>query len=406
MAARRRATQAATLQKSQTKSSHSKESNSDENEKSKREEFNEQAIAKKQQHAKSMHLIPLPLQFTVLVCSGFLFLLAYRDLFATGKVMFGDMDSAMLRYTGSMKWYDDSRGWKSSMGGLSAVRGVSTDDNDMGGFFVRKMTGAVGLAYALQKLLPLLVQDSKSDWKRGHYTPLLLSCAVGNGFLAGYYISHWNDLKGSGAEQMALAIVVALLVEFVVFMGYCLRVTLQKPPPAMAKSYPAGKGPTSIVHRIVARTIAIVTGCALLIAGRDFFFTGHVLPFPPGDEMYLEWTGTFFHSPPPGSEEAMEYGMEAPLHSGDKFLARLMALYFLVIGAQKVFSSFGVRLGKDRSGEIVCKTFWKSQTFGNVILLFTLRLFAEPSTSASVDLRWHLMCIGYETFILGLYAYY
>lgn len=404
MAVRRRKTQDAALLKRQAKSSDSKETDSDE--KAKKQKMDALAMSTKKQYAKNMHLIPLPLQCTVLLCSGFLFLLAYRDLFATGKVMFGDMDLAMLHYTRSITWYDDSNGWKSSMGGLSAVRGVSTDENDMGGFFVRKMTGAVGLAYALQKLVPVLVQDSKTDWKRGHYTPLLLSCAVGNGVLAGYYVSHWDDLVGAGAEQMALAIVISLVVEMAVFGGYCLRVSLQKTPIVMAKSYPVGKGPASTVHRIVARTVAIVTGFVLLIASRDFFFTGYVLPFPPGDEMYLEWTGAFFHSPPNGSHEAMEYGMEAPLHSGDKFLARLMALYFLVIGVQKVFSSFGVRLGKDRSGEIVCRTFWKSQTIGNIFVLLTLRLFAEPSTSASLDLRWHLMCIGYETFILGLYAYY
>ena len=292
------------------------------------------------------------------------------------------------------------------MGGLSAIRGVSTDENDMGGLFVRKMTGAVGLAYALQKLVPVLVQDSNADWKRGHYTPLLLSCVLGNVVLAAYHASQWGEWTGAGAQPLVGAIVAALMLEAIVLVGYCYSVARHRPPLRVAPSFPPGKSESSIVHRIVARTVVMVTGCVLLISMRDFFFTGRVLPFPPGDEYYLEWTGAFFHSPPPGTEEEMEFGMEAPLHSGTKFLARLQALYCLVIGGQKLFSCLGVRLNTDRSGEIISKTFWKSQTVGNVILLFTLRLFAEPSTSASLDLRWHLMCIGYETFILGLYAFY
>ena len=42
------------------------------------------------------HLPPLPLVFTVLVCSGFLFMFAIRDFMATGRNIFGEADEAML----------------------------------------------------------------------------------------------------------------------------------------------------------------------------------------------------------------------------------------------------------------------------------------------------------------------
>ena len=42
------------------------------------------------------HLPPMGLVFTVLVCSGFLFVYSFRDVFATGKNIGGAMDQAML----------------------------------------------------------------------------------------------------------------------------------------------------------------------------------------------------------------------------------------------------------------------------------------------------------------------
>jgi hypothetical protein len=42
------------------------------------------------------HLPPLGLVFSVIACSGFLFVFAFRDVFATGKIVGGAMDEAML----------------------------------------------------------------------------------------------------------------------------------------------------------------------------------------------------------------------------------------------------------------------------------------------------------------------
>jgi len=52
------------------------------------------AVAKIQQ-LKALHLAPLPLVLTVLVCSGFMWMLAFRDLMATGRPIMGRMDEAM-----------------------------------------------------------------------------------------------------------------------------------------------------------------------------------------------------------------------------------------------------------------------------------------------------------------------
>lgn len=42
------------------------------------------------------HLPPLGLVFTVIACSGFLFMFAFRDVFATGRTIAGPMDEAFL----------------------------------------------------------------------------------------------------------------------------------------------------------------------------------------------------------------------------------------------------------------------------------------------------------------------
>lgn len=42
------------------------------------------------------HLPPLPLVFTVLICSGALWVLGLRDLMATGKNFLGPMDDAFM----------------------------------------------------------------------------------------------------------------------------------------------------------------------------------------------------------------------------------------------------------------------------------------------------------------------
>jgi hypothetical protein len=44
----------------------------------------------------SDHLPPLPLVCTVMLCSGFLFVYAFRDVFATGRNIGGDPDQAFL----------------------------------------------------------------------------------------------------------------------------------------------------------------------------------------------------------------------------------------------------------------------------------------------------------------------
>ena len=371
-----------------------------------KEELDKNVTDAKISAAKEMHFVPTPLLFTVLICSGVLAIISYRDVFGTGKVIFGDSDLAMLQFTGSTKWYENNIGWKSTAGGFSAVEKITTDDNDMGGFFVRKMAGAGALGYHMQKLIPLLFQKADTHWGRGHFQPMLLSSVLGNIVIACFYVSHFEDFKSSGAHEMGFRIASLLIVEAVVIMVFILVSQLKSRPTLKAKSFPAGKGPKSIVSKIITRTFCLVTGVITFIAVRDFFFPGQELPFPPYDDIYLEWTGAFIHSPPSNTVEEAEHGLEAPLHIGDKFMSRLMALYMLVNSFQKFVSAFLIRVGKDNSGGKKCKVFWQCQAFTNALFLFTLRVFASAALSASLDFRWHAMCLGYETFLLGLFAFW
>lgn len=55
---------------------------------------------------RGMHLAPLPLVMMVLLCSGALWVLSFRDVMATGRSIAGGMDDAML-----VSWLAASSGW-------------------------------------------------------------------------------------------------------------------------------------------------------------------------------------------------------------------------------------------------------------------------------------------------------
>mmetsp|Transcript_15059 Transcript_15059/g.22767 ORF Transcript_15059/g.22767 Transcript_15059/m.22767 type:complete len:410 (-) Transcript_15059:83-1312(-) len=371
-----------------------------------KKQLDEKVNDAKIQAMRDLHLVPIFLLFTILTCSGALCVMAYRDMFGTGKVIFGTADQAMLDFTRSTKWFDDGKGWKSSQGGFSAVQQITTDDNDMGGFFIRKIAGAAALAFHLQKLVPLIYQPTNVHWGLGHFTPMLVTSVLGNVAVAAFYISHLDDLKNADAGLMGFAIITTLVLESFVIAGFILTLLLKKSVKLKAPKLPPGKRPSSMVSNILTRTICIVSGLTTLIAGRDFFFPGHELPFPPYDDIYLEWTGAFIHSPPPNTVEEDEHGLEAPLHIGDKFISRLGALYILIICFQKFSAAILVRVGKDNSGPAKCKMFWKAQAIANGLILFTFRVFAPAAKTASLDFRWHIMSLGYELFILSLYGYF
>jgi hypothetical protein len=373
-----------------------------------RKELDEKVVKAKIDAAREMHFVPTILLFIILVCSGGLTIMSYRDMCATGKVIFGKGDAAMLHFTGSTKWYDDSNGWKSTAGGFSSVHQITTDENDMGGYFIRKMAGAAALGFHLQKLVPVLFQGSEFHWGCGHFQPMLLTSVLGNLAVAGFYMSHSNEFKTSNAENMGLAVAAALVFEAVAILAFLVASLAGKKRSSLIgnNSFPAGKGPKSIVSKIMARTFCMVSGMIMTLAFRELFFPGIELPFPPYDDIYLEWTGALIHSPPKNSVEEREYGLESPLHVGDKFVSRLMGLYILIICFQKFISGFLIRVGKDNNGEKKCRTFWRVQCISNILLLFTIRVFAPAALSASLDFRWHVMSLGYETFILGLNGYF
>ena len=372
-------------------------------------------------------LVPMGLILTVFLCSGPLWLSSFRDFTATGKVLF-DSDLAMLQFTKSREWFDDSNGWKSTQGGFSAVQSISTDANNMGGFFVRKVAGSASLTFYTQKLVPILFFSSHNhqqrkdsySWKAGHFVPLLVSSIVGNIAICIFYFSYLQHLQSfdANAHLHACGIILLLSLETLVIISYLIPLLLAfrrkrglklKPNDKIQNnetSLTSHKSHREIVSKIMMRTILIVSSLITVIAGRDLLFPGQEIDIIPRDDIYLEWTNAFFHSPPPFTQEGDEYGLEAPLYIGDRFISQLGALYLLLNCILFKFPTAVIlRVGKDRSGETKCRMFWKVQAIGNAMLTFTLRIFANASVSASLDLRWHLMCLGYETFMLFLYGY-
>ncbi|GAX25876.1 hypothetical protein FisN_6Hh086 [Fistulifera solaris] len=352
----------------------------------------------------SDHLPPLPLCLIVLICSLGLLVFALRDFLTTGRNIGGSWDEAMLIFTKSTDWYNDSRGWRSTQGGFSAVMKISTDQNNMGGFFVRKVAGAAAVGVHLQKLIPLLLHPPGAQWVCGHFRPLLMVSLVGNVAIGLFYAVYWNVLSSNGATELPRVFLALLGLESITIAAYLLfSKSIRK---GHAVAMPEGKTPNSWTSNIVSRTILISTTAVAVIALRDLFLPGFVLSFIPRDDIYLEWTNAFLHSPPPGSPEDFDQGLQAPLYIGDKFMSQFAALHLLILCLYKFTTAVWIRYGSDGSGTIKCKMIWKAQAFADGLLLFVLRIFQPAAVSASLDLRWHLMVVGYETFILFLYGFF
>lgn len=375
------------------------------------------------------HLPPMPLVLTILFCSGALFVLGFRDMFATGKIILGDMDAAFAvscccwmaswpseRYsadtplspptqdfTKSTQWFEESKGWKSTQGGLSAVKQMTTDANNMGGFFVRKAFGAAALTFALHKLVPMLFHPSGAQWKRGHFRPLLATSVFANISVASLYAYYLEDFAAAQADTLPKVVLGLFLVETLVMMFYLLvqRKTSRGP----AVKMPRGKSEKTVTSRIAARTVLIVSGLMALVAARDLLFPGVAIPYFPRDDVYMEWTNVYFHSPPEGTVEAAEHGIDAPFYVGDKFVGQMMGLHVLVLILYKFVASCMVRYGSDGGGHHKSRMIWKVSAIGCILMLTVFRIFAAAAKSASLDLRWHLMWIGYEAMIMGLMGY-
>ena len=306
----------------------------------------------------------------------------------------------------------------------------------MGGLFVRKMAGVAGLAFHTTKLLPIVFQSAPhydvtskikgrwtgASWSSGHYDPILTLGMVGDICISMFYLGRLDELKNAGALGIVMAYIMTSLIEAFIFGMYLLSrrmnhkaLTMEKSSRAVTSGggeYDPQEDPNSLPSRIVARTVFIVSSLIAVVSIRDIMFPGTILPFIPRDDIYLEWTGAFLHSPPPDTIEADEHGLESPLFAGDKFVAQLLGLYLSLGCMYKLLSAWGWSKGSrsmgkvdnvDRSGLVSSKMIWKAQAFGDMLLLGMLRLFTPAAKSASLDMRWHLMLVAYEAFILCEY---
>jgi len=351
----------------------------------------------------SDHLPPIFFVLTVMACSGFLLVYAFRDVLATGRNIGGVPDEAYLKFTNSIPFFNNEKGWKSQSGGLSSISQVTTDANNMGGLFIRKVGGAASMAFQLQKLLPLLFHPRNSQWRRGHFQPIFATALLANLSLIAFYgIYIVEELAPIGADGLPKMFVGVLLFETIVILGYLATSRYTKGPAVAMEN---GKTPNSVVSRILARTNLLVSGLILVIAGRDLFYPGKILDFIPRDDIYLEWTGALLHSPPEGSPEAESHGMERDFFVGEKYLSQFLALNMLIGCLYKFVGAFVIRYRNDGGGLIQAKMIWKAQAIGNGFILYLFRLFSPAASTSSLDFRWHLMMLAYEMLILGLYGW-
>ena len=309
----------------------------------------------------------------------------------------------------------------------------------MGGLFVRKLAGAAGMAFQTSKLWPVVFQSfpyyssassgsSKKkrgmigpSWSAGHYDPLLLLGMVGDVALASFYLIKLEEIETAGSMGLGMAYVLAGLMEALVFGLYIVSRRMSAKKKQFASAMVVEKknenenddpldDPNTLPSRIVARTVMIVSTLMSIISIRDLMFPGTILSFIPRDDIYLEWTGAFLHSPPPNTVEADEHGLEAPLYAGDKFVSQLLGLYLTLCCILKFASVIGWTKGSrsmggtvenvDRWGVVASRLIWKTQAFGDMLILALFRMFTPAAQTASLDLRWHLMLVAYEMFIL------
>ena len=267
---------------------------------------------------------------------------------------------------------------------------------------MRKMAGAAASGVQLQKIVPLLFHADGAQWAVGHYRPVLIASVFVNFAIAVFLGCSWDELSSGSATGLPRLWIGALLIESIVLIYTVLTATLKN---GVAIAMPPGKTPSSLPSRIVSRTVLIITSAIAAISVRDVFFPGCILDIPR-DEIYLEWTNAFHHSPPVESPEYADHGLQSPLFVGDKFISQYMGLHLLCLCFYKFISAYGIRYGADGRGEVQAKMIWTVQAATNGIILFLFRLFASAAGSASLDLRWHLIAIAYETFILGLYGFF
>ena len=298
-------------------------------------------------------------------------------------------------------------GWKSTQGGFSAIQQISTDANNMGGFFVRKVAGGAGCAVQLHKIIPLVfVQEPNAQWLLGHYQNILLPAILGNVAIALFYGSYLDDLSSARAHVIPLMIILALFIESVVMLAYYIMILTSRKVRLPAIAMPAGKTPNSFVSNIATRTTCIVTTLIAILATRDLVFSGAIIEYVPRDDIYLEWTNALLHSPPNNTPESIDHRMESPLYVGDKFISQLGALYILILCMYKYISTVAIRYGNDGSGSIKARMIWKVSFIADAALLLCYRLFAHAAKTASYDTRYHLVILSYEAIIFGmLYSY-
>lgn len=313
-------------------------------------------------------------------------------------------------FTKSTQWLDEARGWKSTQGGFSAVAQVTTDANQMGGFFVRKLAGAATVGVQLHKMWPLLVTTSGVvSYSNRHYrTFLWLGLCVDVAVLAFLYSSR-RVLQAHGAWELPQWACGVLVVEALVWLYYAATYnnnnTASTTNSAVALH---GKTPNSLPSNIVARTVVLVGAWPVAMCLRDVFAPGRILSLTLRDDVYLEWTNAFYHSPPMGTLEWDDHAADAHLYAGDKFISQLCAVQLLCVFLYTLVGSCGgVRYGADGSGpRVAAGLYWQAATLAHVCIFLVLRVFASAAVSASWNVQWHIMAWGYETFVVGLFAFF
>lgn len=248
------------------------------------------------------------------------------------------------------------------------------------------------------------------------YIPLLTTALIANMVTILFYLTYKEDLQDANAWELPQLFCILLGMESTVFIGYMTSLLITKrnekssssssSSPTAAICFPPGKNPDSFVSNICTRTVLIVSGVLSVFALRDLVFPGTIMELLPKDDLYLEWTNAFQHSPPPNSPEYLEYGMSTMLYVGDKFVSQQLALNLLLLTMYKVVACVYIRYGADGRGKAQSQIlFWKTSAIANGLLVFVFRTFCHTAGTVSIDFHLPILLLMYETGILALYGY-
>ncbi|GMI01387.1 hypothetical protein TrVE_jg10717 [Triparma verrucosa] len=340
-----------------------------------------------------------------------------------------------------------------------------TGQSDVGNGFSARLGGMAGLFIAIVKIMVFMFADVNEDGRKFYelHSPTILFMIFAN--LSNLLFQVYVLTVAPASAHFAIKILICSLAYETLLIGgsfwfnYLSQIKIRRifkydprpplPPhsqskPSVSKAMlgkktnkkkdddalteapepePAVDITNNIPSRIIFRTTAICSTAFAVPFFRDLFYPGHVLKWFPNDVRYLIFTKSYLHSPP------LPVDNSHLMYLGSKILSQRCGLQILLICLFKISTSILIKNGPplERSwregwdshssipklhpssllGPLKQVQVLKLQTLGNVLIWMTMWRFYHAALELEGYKTNHaLIVIFWETFILGIYAWF